>query len=198
MKKKENSLIRLLNDFESHVAAVLFFLLTILLTIQVISRYVFNYAFTWTEELANIVYVYIVYLGVSAAVTYRKHLSIDFFLEMSSFKVKRALLIISDVIFIIFCIVMMSPLMKIVIGYNGLGGAKSPLLSIPKVISFGIIPLCFLFTIVRLVQDIMKLLKEEEKELGVSKPTIDLNAAELEWKEKQKLYRDNIRKGGNI
>lgn len=182
----------ILADFEVHISAVLFMSLTIMLMVQVISRYVFKHAFTWTEELANIVYVFIVYLGISSAVKHRKHLSIDFFVSRMPFKVKKVLLIVSNIIFIVFCGYMMIPLMAIVKDYEGLGGAKSPLLLIPKVISFGIIPVAFIFTIGRLIQDTIKLYAEEEKELGYSKPTIDLTIAEREWENKKRSINKEV------
>lgn len=183
---------KFLKDYESYLAAYLFIFLTIMLFVQVVSRYLFNSAVTWTEELANIIFVALTYLGVSSAVKHRKHLSIDFVVEKVSFNKKRMMLIISDIVFILFCIYMLWPMMTIINGYNGLGGASSPLLKIPKVISYGIVPICFVLTVFRLVQDIVKLLNEEEQEIGASKPTLDLSAAEKEWEQNKKLIKGGI------
>ena len=54
------------------------------------------------EEFATIMFVWMIYLAISAAVTYRKHLRIDFLLDMMPFKVKKVMLIISNVIFALF------------------------------------------------------------------------------------------------
>lgn len=195
IKKDKNSssfMTRFIKDFEIYLGAYIFIFLTILLFIQVVSRYVFRNAITWTEEISNILFVALTYLGVSAAVKHRKHLSIDFFIELMPFKVKKTLLIISDIVFLGFCVYMLIPMISIVNSFGGFGGAKSPLLGIPKMISFGIIPVCFIFTIFRIIQDIVKLRHEEEKELGASKPTLDLSAAEAEWEQNKKLIE-----GGN-
>ena len=76
MKGKFNSK-KFLNEFEIYLGTIVFLVLTALLTIQVISRYVFNSAITWAEELAVIMFVWLIYLGVAGAVTNRKHLKID-------------------------------------------------------------------------------------------------------------------------
>lgn len=190
--KSSNFINRFINDFELYLAAYLFIFLTIMLFAQVVSRYVFNNAVTWTEELANMVFVFLTYLGVSAGVKHRKHLSIDFVVQKVSFKKKRIMLIVSDIIFILFCIYMLFPMFTIINGYNGLGGASSPLLGIPKVISYSTIPVCFVLTIFRLVQDIVKLLNEDEQEIGASKPTLDLGAAEAEWEKNKKLIEGGM------
>jgi len=59
-------------------------------------------SFTWMEEFATIMFVGMIYLGVSSAVTKRKHLRIDFFLDLVPFKVKKIMLVFSNVIFAVF------------------------------------------------------------------------------------------------
>ena len=62
----------------------------------------------------------------------------------------------------------------------------------PKFVEQRCLPLCFLLTAVRLVQEIIRLSKEKEKELGVSKPIIDIASLE---KEAEEIARQ--KKGGN-
>jgi C4-dicarboxylate transporter DctQ subunit len=191
-KSNNISFKKLLDDFENYIAAFLFIGLTILLFTQVVTRYFLKSAATWTEEVSNIIFVALTYLGVSSAVKHRKHLCIDFVIEKVSFRTKRILLIISDIVFIMFCIYMLFPMSTIIKGFGGLGGASSPLLGIPKVISYGVIPISFAFTVVRLVQDIIRLMHEKEKEIGATKPTLDLNAAEAEWEQRKQLLEGGI------
>jgi TRAP-type C4-dicarboxylate transport system permease small subunit len=118
-----------LNNFEAYVALVLFFINLVLLFVQVVSRYVFNYSITWCEELATILYVGMIYCAISASVTQRKHLKIEAIYDLVPFKAKKVLMVISNVIFFFFCIYIQAPLYDMV---KTLGFAKTSLLHIPK------------------------------------------------------------------
>lgn len=93
---------KFLNEFEIYMGAVIFVIMTILLFVQVVTRYFFGHAVTWAEEISTIMFVWMIYLGVAAAVLRRKHLKIDAFVETLPFKYKKMLLILSNVIFLIF------------------------------------------------------------------------------------------------
>lgn len=189
--KNESLAKKMLNHFEVYAGAGIFIIMTILLFVQVVTRYCFGHAVTWAEEVATILFVWMVYLGVAAAVLSRKHLKIDAFVEMLPFKAKKTLLIISNVIFLAFSLYIIFPMMSLVNNYAA-KSATSPILKIPKALSYVVMPLCFLLTAIRLVQEIIRLSKEKEKELGVSKPIIDIAALE---KEAEELARQ--KKGGN-
>ena len=189
--KNESLAKKLLNHFEVYAGAGIFIIMTILLFVQVVTRYCFGHAVTWAEEVATILFVWMVYLGVAAAVLSRKHLKIDAFVEILPFKAKKTLLIISNVIFLAFSLYIIFPMMSLVNNYAA-KSAASPILKIPQALSYVVMPLCFLLTAIRLVQEIIRLSKEKEKELGVSKPIIDIAALE---KEAEELARQ--KKGGN-
>lgn len=182
MKNGKFDLKTFLNNIELYSATVCFFILTIMLTLQVISRYAFKHSFTWMEEFATIMFVWMIYLGVSAAVTYRKHLRIDFVLNMVPFKVKRAMLIISNVIFAGFNVYVTVVLVDVI---HLLGDSKTTMLHLSQAKVYSVIPLSLVISCIRLVQDTIKLMKENEAELGVSKPSMDLAACE-------RIYQDKL------
>jgi len=166
-------------NLDQYIGAMMFITIMLLLSLQVISRYVFSHSLAWTEELSTTLFVWMTYLGVSSAVTYRKHLRIDALVNAMSFKIKRILLICSDVIFITFNTYLVFPLLRII---NGLGASKSAMLGIPKQLSYVIIPVMLTISSVKLILDIVKLVHEQEKEIGASKPSLDLDACEREAK----------------
>lgn len=94
MDKKKFDLKNFIVNIDQYISAVLFIIIMFLLFLQVVSRYVFHHSFTWTEELSIILFVWMTYLGVSSAVTYRKNLRIDALLNVLPFKAKKTLLII--------------------------------------------------------------------------------------------------------
>ena len=167
-----------LNHFESYISCGCFLAITVLLFVQVVSRYVFGRSYTWTEELATILFVAMIYCAMSAAVTDRKHIRIEALLEAVPFKVKKCMLIISELIFFFFCIYI-QPAMFMMI--RDLGSSVTPLLRIPKAPVYLLMPLLLLLTGVRIIQNIIRWWKEKEEKLGATTPAIDLDAIEREY-----------------
>ncbi|MCI8959496.1 MAG: TRAP transporter small permease [Lachnospiraceae bacterium] len=179
MEKKEFDWKKFIVNIDQYVSAVLFIVIMVLLFLQVVTRYVFRHSFTWTEELSVLLFVWMTYMGVSSAVTYRKNLRIDALLDVVPFRVKKLLLIISDVIFILFNLYLIVPFVELI---GSIGGSRTPILGIPKAITYWLIPAILVISSAKLVYDIYRLWHEDEKRLGVSRPTIDLDSLEAEYK----------------
>lgn len=181
MEKKGFDWKKFILNIDQYISAILFIVIMCLLFLQVVSRYVFKHSFTWTEELAILLFVWMTYMGVSSAVSYRKNLRIDAVLDIVPFKVKKALLIISDVIFIVFNIYLIFPFLELI---RTIKDAVTPILGIPKAITYWLIPVILVITSLKLLMDINKLIHEDEKRLGASKPSLDLESMEREYQEK--------------
>jgi TRAP-type C4-dicarboxylate transport system permease small subunit len=67
----------LLARLEAVVAVSLFVLLVVTVGLQVVTRYVFNNSFGWTEEIARYLLVGVTFLGGGIAVRRRAHLSLE-------------------------------------------------------------------------------------------------------------------------
>ena len=170
---------KILNEFEIYIGTVIFLILTVLLTIQVVSRYVFHHSFTWTEEAAVVMFVWLIYLGVAAAITKRKHLRIDALITVLPFRTKKFLLILDNLICFFFCIGVVPPFTKII--QNQIDKhAVTSLLRWPKAVVYSIIPVCMVLTCIRLIQDTIRLYHESEAELGQAEPTLDITRLEAE------------------
>ena len=148
-----------INRFELYIGCVLFLVMMVLLTIQVISRYV-GHAITWTEELSCIMLVWMSYLGFAGAITSRKHLRIDAFINSRSFKVKKMLLIVSNIINACFAAFLIVPMYNVTMTFHSVN-AVSPILRIPKAFTFSILPFCMVLIIIRTIQECARLAKEE-------------------------------------
>ncbi len=172
----------LLNEFEIYASTICFFMLTFLLTFNTLARYAIpGVSLTWMQELATIMFVWMIYFGVSGAVTKRKHLRIDFLLDIMPFKMKRVMLMISNVIFAVFNVYIGIILIDVI---DLLGTSKTIMLGIPNVVVYSIIPFALIITVVRLVQDTIQLTKENESSLGASEPSLDLASCEKEFQAK--------------
>ena len=147
MDKENKDWKKFLVNIDQYISAILFIVIMVLLFLQVVSRYVFHHSFTWTEELSILLFVWMTYTGVSSAVTYRKNLRIDALLNVVPFKVKKALLIISDVIFIVFNLYLIFPLLELI---KSIGTSKTPILGIPKAITYWLIPFILIVSSIKL------------------------------------------------
>ena len=68
--------------------------LALLMFSQVISRYIFNYSITWSEEFPRLLLVWIVFFGL-VTVPFKEHLTIDLL------NINRAINAIADIIIVI-------------------------------------------------------------------------------------------------
>jgi TRAP-type C4-dicarboxylate transport system permease small subunit len=72
---------RWLANGEENLAAILLAMLLVAMGWQVFTRYALGAPSDWTEEAARYLYVYVVFLGTSAGISSRSHVSIAFFVE---------------------------------------------------------------------------------------------------------------------
>lgn len=174
-----------LNEFEVYLGAICFIAITILLTWQAVSRYVLGHSFTWTEEISTILFVWLAYLGTSAAILKGKHLRIDFFLNMLKGKARKVIILITNVISMAFCGYMIPPLMRVIDTFSR-SNSKTILLKIPKDLIYTMIPLCLLLTIVRIIQDSIRIVKSTDEDIKIDgNKTIfdDMNVTQTNEKE---------------
>ena len=81
---------RRLNHMEK-VLAILVTVMLVLMIAQVISRYVFGKPFSFTEEAARLVFVWVVFLGAAEAFRRKTTISIDVLFKILPGKVQKAI-----------------------------------------------------------------------------------------------------------
>lgn len=102
-------IIEAVNKIEEWTLVLVLLGLAVLTFVQVVSRYVFNFSFTWQEEVARYLGVFIAFLGASLGVKYGTHFSMDLLFErVSNDRFRHGLKIvicaISIVIFLIIAV----------------------------------------------------------------------------------------------
>ena len=128
---------KILNNLEEYVAIVLFAAMVILIFLQIIFRFVFNFSLSWTEELARYTFVFLVYISASIAVKRGRHL-----------KVEALLWIVFNAIMVVVGFQMASEIFTT--------GQSSPVLSLPMGMVYMIIPVCYLLIEIRVLQSVAK------------------------------------------
>lgn len=168
MKKK---ILDFLNEFELYIGTILLIAMFVLLNLQVLSRYVFNHALTWTEELSTIMFVWLGYLGASSAVFKAQHLRIDIVLNLFKGTAKKVVLILTDLITMAFCVIMVPPLVEIIHHFEELG-TKTLVLRIPKDLIYWVLPFALLLTIIRFAQEIVRIIRMPPNEVKIAGKSI--------------------------
>lgn len=84
-----NKLFKFIN--EANLAAILMGLMLVMMAYQIVTRYVFNNPSDWTEEVMRYTYVWIVFLGSSAALADKSHVAITLLADKLSARGRAAL-----------------------------------------------------------------------------------------------------------
>lgn len=87
---------------QEYAGLALFFLMCLLMILQLLSRYVFSSPLLFTEEFSRLAYVWVAFLGMAVAHRRRDHIRIDLFTDMLPAGVKKALDAVTQVVCLLF------------------------------------------------------------------------------------------------
>lgn len=128
----------------------------VLLTVwQVLTRYILNSPSTWSEELASYIFAWVTILGAAYVFGKREHMAIPIFVELFPIKTQRILAIISEIIILIFAVV--------ILVYGGISitllgmGQLSSSLGIQMGVFYSVIPVSGVFTAIYSILNIYDL-----------------------------------------
>jgi TRAP-type C4-dicarboxylate transport system permease small subunit len=152
-------LLKIFNNADRYLAIFFTAIMILLLFVQVLSRYLFKYSITWTEEAAIISFILSIYTSASLAITRRQHLRIKILHSFAGPKTVKILDLASNVVFAIVMLILgkgmfviLANLYKYKVMYVASG--------IPKYTIYGAVWLAFYLMVIRLVQDSIKLVRE--------------------------------------
>jgi C4-dicarboxylate transporter DctQ subunit len=140
-----------IDNFEKGFGSILLAVMVTLIFVQVFSRFVFNHSIPWSEELSRFIFLVLVYFTMSFAAKEGQHIRVDDHIKKLPKSIKNALLIFSDIIWIVFNIVVIIDGFKLVEKMNQYP-LYSAVLGWNLKYLFLFIPICFIFTTIRIVQ----------------------------------------------
>ena len=141
---------------EEIVCYTLLVLLVITTSLQVFTRYVLNRPFTWTEEVARMLFTWIIFLGAALIAKRSSHISIDIVTKALPPGLRRRVLVASHVITLVIVITLAVKGVQLL---QITGASASPALSIPWVYIYAAFPLCMALMAVRYGQGLLRLLR---------------------------------------
>ena len=118
------------DNLEEFLMVLLLFGIALVMILQVVTRYVFNYSMSWSDELVRYFLVWSCFLSVSFCVKKRISIKIDSLLHALPEKAKPWLRAVRHLIIFIFCILMI-PFAVTFIRQAAASGATSAAMQIP-------------------------------------------------------------------
>jgi TRAP-type C4-dicarboxylate transport system permease small subunit len=149
------TLVRFLSSFESTLASALVVFLTILLSVQILNRYVFQTSLVWVEEIARISFVWMIYFAVAGAARENRHVRvgiIDMFLSPRALRIGN---FVADAVVLAFSLTVVWLGIELVRSSIRFGD-RSPVTEIPMSVIYAVIPFCFALIAYRVATSLLR------------------------------------------
>ncbi len=149
----------ILNNIESYICRTLLAAFVVLLFAQILSRELFNYSFSWSEELATYMFVWFVFFGASYAAKLYAHNRVTFQFKKMPKKVADIIEGVADLFWIAFNVYFVYLSFNFVFFKMNVFW-KSQTLGIPMKYIYLILPIAFTLMTIRIIQaNYLKLVK---------------------------------------
>jgi len=85
--------------------SIIFFVMVASIFSQIVMRFIFHNANSWSEELTRYTFVWLTLLGASVAVRRGRHMKVDFFIDMIPKNIAKAFKILTNILILGFFLV---------------------------------------------------------------------------------------------
>lgn len=137
-------------------SSILIMAMAVIMTLNVILRYVFGFSFNWGDEILRYMCVYMAFLGISASWKYGAHVRVSLFVEkcfpLKSRKYLRLFADIATIVFMVMCVYFGMVLIKRIIA----SGQVSPALRMPMYFLYGIVSVSSILSIIQMLIQIFR------------------------------------------
>lgn len=130
-------------------------LLVITMAVEVLRREVFSYSSVWGEEIVRYSFIYLAWIGASAAVKDRAHIRIDVLYNFVSVRAKALLYVFSDLVMLgVACVAFYFALEAVLVSWKFSSVTHG--LRISLALFLAAVPLGFGLMAIRLVQSLIR------------------------------------------
>lgn len=160
-------LLKLLDDhIEEWLLIATYTAMLIIASAQIFFRYVVNYSISWSQDLLTYMLIWSVFIGISLAVKKRRHIKVELAYVLIDQKNQFYLKVLSNVVFMIFCLVFSYFSMKKVYSLMFLLPQMSESTGLSMWMIQIAIPIGFTLSVYRLIVDTKLLFRERKQEEG--------------------------------
>lgn len=149
---------RVLDSLEEYLAASLLIFTSLLVFVQVVLRYLFNYSLHWSGETAIYLIIWFIFIGSSIAVRKNAHVSVDAVVAYLPPLFKKIFAIIATLLCILFCVILIKAGWDMV-SMVSRRGTIIPSIGIPMYIPYLAIPVGFTLMLIRFSQQLFSHVK---------------------------------------
>lgn len=152
-------------NLEKYLCCILLSAMTLIIVAQLILRWT-GLPLAWTEEIARYCFVWLIYIACAYGVRLRKHIKVDAVMLLFKKKGQFRLKIISNVLFLAFCIIITYYGVILIGKIHFVQHQVSPAIQLPMAIPYASFVVGCILMSIRLVQDTILLFKERRDEIA--------------------------------
>lgn len=142
---------KVFDKFEEVIGVALLAYMLIILSYQVLLRFVFNNSNSWSEETARYLFVWFVYITASLAVLKNAHIRIDAFLGMYPSSLVRGVVVFGYLLFFAYCLAIVHYSWDFTMQIK-MAGQVSMGLGTPMYLVYLSLPVCHVLMALRILQ----------------------------------------------
>lgn len=156
-------MLKALDDYlEETILLILLVLMTFIMGIQIVSRYVFQNSLTWSEELVRYMFVWSAFLGIPFCIKHGLSIKVDQFRNLFPIPLQKALMYIDKIIiFVLFLVMFIYSCLVVKASY--LSGQTSPAMQIPMWVVQLSVCVSSLLSMMRSIQNFVNLIRGKTK-----------------------------------
>ena len=144
------------NYLEATLCSLLLASMSVIIMLQIIGRTV-GFGISWNEELARYMYIWLIYIGCAYAVKLRRHIKMEAVLLMVKRRGHLAFALISNLLFLIFALVVVYEAYPMLYKMHFVRKQFSPAMRLPMSYAFASVMVGFSLVSIRLIQDSIRL-----------------------------------------
>ena len=154
------------NALHKAIRFILFAILSfmvIVVTMQIVCRYVFFYSLSWSEELSRYLFVWLILMGAGFGIAENNAICIDIIETIAKGKFKRAIHLIQYVLSLVaVCVLFYSSILLMQLGTRQI----SPAMNVPMSMVYLCMPIGFILMIFELIIKIILFFIKKDKLLN--------------------------------
>ncbi len=153
---------------ERYLLLPLYALIVSTIFMEVVRRSLLSYSSIWAEEIARYAFIYVAWIGASAAIKQRAHIRIDVILNICPPKARALLYIFGDIVTLILAVIAIYMSMEPVLNSIHFGSVTHGL-RISHALFLAAVPIGFAMMVFRLLQSI----KRDYNDLKAGRPVFE-------------------------
>lgn len=150
---------KFLDNFEEYFCVWTMAIMTVLVFVQVVMRYVFSNSLSWSEEVARYIFLWLSWVGASYAVRERSHFRVEMFANMIKGKARAHFEYFILIVWFLFSFFLAWYGTKLFIFLQDMGQV-SPAMQMPMTWPYAAVPVGSALMCLRLIVEIYKIYKD--------------------------------------